>query len=165
MTLTLPHGENSDCEFFAYDKGIDILTLQAFYQAYEMGSDGYYQNWWDFSREVRRGHIICVSITEPDYRSCFGLELMIDDEGPYLSMLFYVGRLTRKLVRELAWWLFQFAQHYKHEQGFDGYCRLLVGGRPGWRALIERMGLTIDPRGFIYEDQEGFRYGYVQRLQ
>lgn len=165
MTLALPHGENSNIEFRAWPKDIDILTLQAFYQAYEMGGDGHFQNWWDFSAQVRKGHVICVSIEEDDYRSCFGIELMKDEDGPYISFLFYVGRLTKKLVRELVFWLFMFMQHYKQEQHFDGDGRLYLGGRGGWQALVYKMGLTIDPFGFITENQEGFRHGHVGRLQ
>jgi hypothetical protein len=165
MTLALAHGENSDVEIHAWGKDLDILTMQAFYQAYEQAADDYYQNWWEFSSQVRSGHIVCVSIVEEDYRSVLGIELMRDRKGPYISPIFYCGRLTKKLVRELTWWLFQFMQLYKEQEGFDGYGRLYLGGRGAWQALIYRMGLYIDPEGFISEDQEGLRYGRFQRLQ
>jgi len=165
MTLALAHGENSDVRILAHGKDLDILSMQAFYQAYEEAADDYYQNWWDFSAQVRNGHIVCATILEPDYRSVIGIELMRDRRGPYISPIFYCGRLTKKIVRELTWWLFQMMQLYKEQEGFDGYGRLYLGGRGAWQALIYRMGLHIDPEGFISEDQEGLRYGRFQRLQ
>jgi len=141
------------------------MTLQSFYQAYDLASDGYYQNWWEFSAEVRNGHIVCVSIIEPDYRSVMGIELMSDGQGPYISLIFFCGHLTRKLVREITFFLFMFMQHYKQQEHFGGYGRLYLGGRGSWQALIHRMGLTIDPEGFISENQEAFKDGRFKWIQ
>lgn len=165
MTLALPHGENSDVTIHAHGKDLDVLSMQAFYQAYDMAADGYFRNWWEFSAAVRNGHVVCVTIEEPDYRSVFGVELMRDGKGPYINVLFYAGRLTRHLVRELTWWLFQFMQLYKQQEGFTGYGRMYLGGRGAWQALIYRLGLTIDPEGFVSENQEVFRNGNVVRLK
>lgn len=165
MTLALPHGENSRPEFLVYDKDVDILTLQAFYHAYQVAADGYYGNWWDFARQVRNGHILLISITEEDYRSCLGIELMRDKKGPYINPIFYAGHLTRRLIRDLVWYLYQVLQHYKEEERYQGYGRLYLGGRPGWQAVAYRLGFTIDHEDFVSENQEVLRHGLLKRLQ
>jgi hypothetical protein len=164
MTLALAHGENSRPEFRTLGRDLDVLQMQGFYDAYELAADGFYRNWWEFSAQVRSGHIVCVLIVEEDYKSALGIELMRDKHGPYINPMFYTGRLTRRLIRELVFYLFMFLQHYKQEQHFGGFGRVFLGGRSGWQALAFRLGLRIDPEGFVSEDQETLRHGIFKRL-
>lgn len=166
MSLSIPHGQNSNLSIAAVvPRTIDVMSMQLFYAAYQQGSDGFLKSWWDFSHEVNSGHIVLATIDDEDeYRSVFGLELMHDREGPYLNLMFYVGRLSVRLVGELTWWIFEFAQLYKQQERAD-LVRLKIGGRKGWRAFVKRMGLEMDQDGFISEYQEVFYHGRFGRLQ
>lgn len=158
--------------FLAVEPDADHLTLRECYAAFCVGGDGFYRDWWDFARDVRKGHVVPFVIEHISFPSGqhaethFGIELMTHPKtgGPVFSVLYYTGELNGELVSELTFFLYQAMQNHKldiHTQK-HGYLRVI--GRPGWKRLVKRIGVTMDDDGYISEDQPAIRYGMLKHL-
>jgi hypothetical protein len=154
-------------------------VLRAFWRAYQRGGDGK----WSMSelyRAARDGHIYCAWVLEQnqedgdyDVQAQFGIELMHDEEGlPYTHFLFFdrnpaiAGKPSLAKLRDMAptvcFTAWQLAMHYRDAEGFNDNVRVRLKGRPGWRRVVERMGLVMDANGWISDNQEFF-HGNVGR--
>jgi hypothetical protein len=146
--------------------GYDVFMMQQLFAAYRAGLDSEYLNWWDFGREVMRGHIVTGAvITGGRQVAYFGVELM-ELPSPWLNLLFYSGEISRPIMRGMVWQLYGALQHYKADLGRSdevGSVRIL--GRPGWRRIAGGLGIEMDRRGFVFDDQKGLKDGYVRRFQ
>lgn len=161
-------GISSDVQFHLYPPAIasDLLAMQHLFNAYRSGPDLDYGNWWDFKRQVSVGHIVTGQIVvDRETKALFGIELMTRP-NPWLNFLFYSGTIDRDVCREMSFWLYMTLQHWKMELGRDderGAVRLQ--GRGGWQRIAKSMGFEMDRRGFVFDDQEGIKNGYVSRFQ
>jgi hypothetical protein len=164
--MTARHGTSFDFQLFPPSIDADLLTMQMLFRAYEMGSDTEFSNWWDFRREVRRGHIVAGAIyINHAPVAYFGVELMTKPQ-PWLNLLFYAGRISRPLMREMVHRLYSLLQMYKSELGrSDEVGAVRIVGRPGWRKIAANMGIEMDRRGFVFDNQKGIKNGYVRRFQ
>jgi hypothetical protein len=153
--------------FLALEPDTDQLSLREAYAAFCIGGDGFYRDWWEFARDVRRGHVVPFIIEHGNRETQFGIELMSHPEtgGPVFSVLYYTGELSGDLISELAFFLYDAMQHHKlslHGHNKPGYLRVV--GRKGWARLIRRIGVEIDDDGYIADDQDAVRYGMLKHL-
>lgn len=171
MNMRLVLGRNFEPPTItAIDPDCNIRSVQLCFAAFREGGDGFYKNWWDFQYDVRRGHIIpaVMQWRERDqvHAAQLGVELMKDDDGPYIQLLYYNGDFTPTAAPFLAAWLHQILAHYKVSFGLsaDDEAWCLVKGRPGWRRVIRRLGLAQDEAGYI-SDQQGVIFNGLFRRQ
>jgi hypothetical protein len=140
--------------------------MQGLFAAYHAGPDNEFSSWWDFRREVASGHIVTGAVVVDGVPvAMFGVELMTKP-GPWLNMLFYSGAITRPIMRAMVWQLYAMLQFYKTDCGLPyerGAVRIV--GREGWRRIAAGMGIEMDRRGFVFDDQKGLKNGYVRRFQ
>ena len=105
-------------------------------------------------------------IVHGDEQTHFGLELLSHpkDHGPVFSLAYYAGEITADLVAELAFFLYNAMLYHKQELGTSrrGYLRIV--GRPGWKRLISRIGVTMDDDGYIADDQPAVINAQIRRL-
>lgn len=162
MSMTAAHG----ISFEVLSPDIDALKVQDLFRAYQAGPDDEFSNWWDFYREIRSGHIVPGVVADRgQVVALFGVELM-NRPGPWLNLLFYTGRISRPIMREMVWQLYRMLLFYKQEIGrADEVGAVRILGRPGWRKIAKSMGFEMDRRGFVFDDQKGVKHGYVSRFQ
>lgn len=154
------------CEIVAIEPHCSILALQYSFAAFQAGGDSFYKNWWEFSQDVRHGHIIPAVIDRDGQGVAqFGVELMRDSQGPYISLLYYCGAFDLVMGGRLLRWLDVVLQQYKHGFGLsidqEAYCKIV--GRDGWRRICRRLGVYMDEAGFISDQQEVIRNGRFRR--
>jgi hypothetical protein len=144
----------------------DAFLMQQVFAAYKAGQDSEFLSWWDFGREVARGHIVVgLIMVDSEEVATFGVELMTKP-NPWLNLLFYSGQISRPIMRDMVWQLYAMLQHYKEEHGRSdevGAVRIL--GRPGWARIAAGLGIEMDRRGFVFDDQKGLKNGYLRRFQ
>jgi len=152
--------------FLAIEPDADHLTLRKCYAAFCVGGDGFYRDWWEFARDVRRGHVVPFVIEHGNKETEFGIELMLHPQtgGPVFSVLYYTGELNGDLFSELVWFLYESMQNHKLAMHTQKHGFLRVIGRKGWARLIRRIGVEIDADGYISEDQPAIRYGRMKHL-
>jgi hypothetical protein len=156
MNMSAQPGKNCELRIVALEPHCGMREMQLAYAAFSRGGDEFYKNWWDFQRDVRTGHIIPVIVTWGDRWAQFGVELLKDDDGPYVSLLYYAGHFDRGMVWMVAAWIYQCLQRYKLQHGMGRYDEAfcLIVGRPAWRRILKGIGLEMDEKGFV-SDQQG----------
>ena len=155
----------SSRNIWAYGPHLSGWTLQSFWRAYRDGGDDAYSQ-ARFENLVRTGNIICFAIAGGGVvKAQFGLQLMRDRHGPYVQFIFFASDFARlELARELPAVVdtcLRTARLYKQAEKYKGDMRLLLVGRKGWRRVARRLGLVMDDRGWITENQKAFKNGYV----
>lgn len=163
--MSAARGLSSDIRIAAVEPHANIHLMQACYAAYREGGDGFLRNWWDFSTQVRKGHIIPAVIEWQGQWAQIGVELLFDKDGPYLGILYYNGSVNMRVAEHVMYWLFVMLQKYKAQRGLgpDEEAYVQVVGRPGWRRMIKRLGLYQDEDGFISDQQGVFSHGLFGR--
>lgn len=157
---TVP-GKSSDRLLVALRPDANIRQIQLAFAAFQMGGDEFYKNWWEFMQDVRHGHILPVVMKWDGGSAQFGLELMADDEGPYLSFLYYAGNVDLEAAAEVVAFTYRALQEYKKGFGLgpQDEAWVLLVGRPAWRRIVKRLGLYMDETCFISDQQRSARYG------
>lgn len=166
--MLLEPGRNSDVHVQALTPDTHLRGIQLAWQAFQLGGDEFYKTWWEFMQDIRHGHIVPVVMWWDDGKAAqFGMELMADDNGPYISFLYYVGSVDGRSMNAIVAYLYAALQSYK--QGFgmgpedEAYVRII--GRPGWARWLKRLGLYMDETGFISDQQEVLYHGFFGRKQ
>lgn len=160
-------GRNCDRRITALAPDANIRQVQLAFAAFQAGGDEFYKNWWEFMQDVRHGHILPVVMAWDNQAAQFGLELMADDNGPYLSFLYYCGAVDIEGAAAVVDYTYHALQHYKKGFGLgpDDEAWVLLVGRPAWRRVVRRLGLHMDDIGFISDQQRSARYGLFGRQQ
>lgn len=165
--MTERTGIEPNVDFVLYVPGVssDMLAMQHLYNAYQTGPDTHYANWWDFKRQVEKGHVVAGQVVrDGEVIALFGLELMTKP-NPWLNVLFYAGHIDRQILRSMAHRLYATLQFYKAELGrTDEVGAVRMQGRSGWQKIARALGYEMDRRGFVFDDQEGLKHGYVSRF-
>lgn len=165
--MSLVPGRNSSRLLVALSPDANIRQIQLAFAAFQMGGDEFYKNWWEFMQDVRHGHIVPVVMQWEDRAAQFGLELMADDEGPYISFLYYCGQVDMEGAAEIVAFTYRALQEYKKGFGLgpedEAWVRLI--GRDGWKRVVRRLGLYMDDKGFISDQQRSARYGLFRWKQ
>jgi hypothetical protein len=139
--------------------------LRVLYRCYRQASgDGLY-TLRDFKADTRNGHILNFVVALNDDCCTVGLELMHDDQGPYLSMLYAYGFIEAPMIGGiLTACLIANAAYMEHEGYHPRDGRLWVKGRKGWRRVMRahRIATYDDPFDgdafWITGDQPLFHY-------
>lgn len=145
-----------------------VGQLHAFHQAYETveHDEALKFSFWDFSRLVGQGHIICGILEDEagEVQCMFAIELM-RLPMPHLSFLYWVGPINAAILSEMMFWCWNALQLLKlglpkpWEKG-----AVRVVGRKGWLRVMKRMGIAVDADGYVHEDQEAIRHGLNKRF-
>lgn len=140
--------------------------MQVLFEAYYAGPDNEYPDRWEFGRQVLRGHIVAGAVIVAGRQvAFFGVELMTKPD-PWLNLLFYSGEVNRQIMRGMVWQLYGMLQRYKAELGrSDDIGAVRILGRPGWQRIAAGLGIEMDRRGFVFDNQKGLKDGYVRRFQ
>lgn len=123
---------------------------------------------WDyhtFKLHMQNGHVILHELRDDGALAArFGIELMHDAKGPYISFIYYQGRFKVSYAIEITRHLFNLSRQYMSECGEPGPGRLFVYGRRMWFEVFKRLGITCE-NGWIDGNQEVFRDGNFGRQQ
>lgn len=138
---------------------LDLKTIGMIHRQYKRCCPKY--SWTfgavEFRKNVRNHHIICFNGEVLERTFIGGIELMKDDEGPWINFLFLMSsgnelRLSQAgammmMLERMLWWTKE--KFYADEKSIAPG-RLFVPGRRGWQRLVKMMGYDIEA------DKQGF---------
>lgn len=161
MNIRPEHGQSYRLEFAAYGPGLRGKPQKRFFESYRKsasrfhGSETYSAG--KFRALIGIGAIVCCEVTiDDEHMADFGLELLEDNEGPFLGLLFFEGKALRLYVRDMVGVCFSAVKANNAALGFEGEGRLRICGWSGWPRVLSRLGLIVDENGFIREFQPAF---------
>ena len=147
---------------------ISPVIMAHAWNAYQASGDGLYES-DRFMLQTIHGSLWHFFVGGGDpvkIRATFGLELMHDHRGPYVSFVYFEvqpGVRLRTIAVAVIGACHGFTRGMHDGHGGVGPARMLLRGRDGWQRLLPRLGIKIDPDGWISEDQEAFGYGTQRR--
>lgn len=160
-------GPNFDVRICGGWKISPVIMAHA-WNAYQASGDGLYPS-DRFMLQTINGALWHFFVGTPEpvkVLATFGLELLRDDRGPYVSFLYFEaqpGVRLAPIARAVIDTCHGFTRAMHEGAGGRGPARMLLKGRDGWQRLLPRMGIEIDPDGWISEDQEAFGHGHFRR--
>lgn len=142
--------------FNAVYRRVDALRHYEGYRQSGVGGKPY--TWAGFERLVRAGRILLLDYTPPeaDGVNLIGLECLWDDDGPYLSVLFYWGDFRPEYLDDIVPYFRLAGRLWLSQCGSDGLVRLRVLGRRGWLRVFRAAGIEIN-NGWVTTRQERVR--------
>lgn len=107
-----------------------------------------------------QGHLLnCVVQEGGDPVAVFGLTMHMDEaHGAHLNFLYFVGRGDDRVYSRITSFCFDAAQIFAWEHGQQRDIWFRLKGRPGWRKVLERLGVKIEG-DWISAEQGVFRHG------
>ena len=160
MNIALDLGSSSKPVALTYGPDMGLLLIADFYQAYVYGTLDVEPMPRDrFVEKIRAGELICSGVWDDDVlRLVWGNEVRNSINGRFLSFLFLMGALPMPVLHKMALQTWKIAR-LSGCVNLHGKTRVYIEGRKGWVRKLKKIGIRLDERGFVVEDENGWMPG------
>lgn len=149
-----------------YEKNLfeDYAAYRACYQRNEVEADNLLLAYRDFKWRIEAGNVIAVRMKCGLHAAHFGIQLLEDRDGGFLSIYYFFGHFRRSYIWPIVQFIRQIAIMHRQQRAEDGAGKVYVGGRGGWRRIFERAGVPFDG-DYIIENNGGLEHGFQRWVE